>query len=377
MFKRIIALVICAVMMAGCASSTPAAPSSSQAEPEADQPVYTYKDHAPDMVMVTAPGGDITYKDYRLYIDTSESIARHNARQNAAVVGVLEHDLKKKGIEIDEQEFEAQAEANIQTMRNYYPDFDTELNQLAEIAGLTVDQTLMAIKFGFRSDFLIEKMGAAIEAEAAEEYAPLAIEPSETVDPELIKQQGIYDLASRKMEAYSKEMNSRLSFEKDGILVTLDGEDLPLTDEAAAFISYSAAASRLDTISFIHQGELMLRALEKKGIELDIEAINASHDEYIESIKASPEQMERLMQLCAPLGATADDYFEGLRRPIIIETATTRYYQMVDEEYAKLVEENTNDKGEQIKELPSPDQYYVEGMAALLEGSELVNISGK
>lgn len=49
----------------------------------------------------------------------------------------------------------------------------------------------------------------------------------------------------------------------------------------------------------------------------------------------------------------------------------------MDEEYAKLVEENTNDKGEQIKELPSPDQYYVEGMAALLEGSELVNISGK
>ena len=381
MFKRITALTVCALMIAGCAASTPAAPSSSESSAAAGQPQYTYKDPAPDMVLATAPSGDITYKDYRLYIDVSESIARHNARQNAAIVAVLEHDLEKMGVNIDEQAISAQADSNLEIMRSYFNDFDGELAQLADIAGLTVDQTLAAIKFGFRSDHLIEQMGAAIEAEAAEEYAPLAIQPSESgdpaVDPELIKQQGIYDLAARKMEQYSKTMDSRLSFDNENVLVTLDGEDIALYEAASAFIEYSAAAARFDTVSFIQQGELMLNALEQKGIELDVDSINAEHDAYISNIKSTPEQLQKLTELCSPFGATADDYFEGLRRPLLIETATNRYYEVIDEEYAKLLEDNTNNSGELAADIPTPDQYYVEGMNALMKSSELVNISGK
>ncbi len=380
MIKRITALILCAVMMAGCAASTSKTPASSGDQADG-QPVYTYKNPDPDMVMITTPDGDITYKDYRLYIDVSESIARYNARQNASIAAVLEHDLAEMGVEIDKQAFNERTELNLETMRKYYTDFDTELSELAEIAGITIDQALTAIKYGFRSEYLIEQMGAALEAQAAEEYvAPEAASSAEgaaVTDPELAKQQGIYELATKKMEDYSNSMDGRLSFDKDDVLVTLDGEDIAVSDEASAFIEYSAAAARYDTVSFIQQGELMLKALEKKGIEIDVDAINKSHEEYTANLKAAPEQLQRLADLCAPLGATADDYFEGLKRPLLIEAATNRYYEAVDEEYAKLVEENTNNSGEVNGDIPTPDRYYVDGMKALMEGSEMVNISGK
>ena len=381
MFKKLLAFVLCVAMLAGCGKAGNGLPASSS-EPEVqDEPVYTYKDPDPDMVLATSPYGDVTYKDYRLYIDISENIARYNARQNAAMAAVLEYDLKKMGIEIDEDAFNAQADSSVEVMKNYFEDFESELGQLSEIAGLTEEQTVDAIKFGFRSEFLVEKMGAAIEEKAAKEYNPPAAPMNDSGEPsadfELIKQQGIYDLAARMMEQYSKEMNNRLSFDKDDVLVTVDGEDIAYFDGASNFIAYSAAASRLDTVSFIQQGELMLRALEEKGIKIDVDAINAEHDEYIKSLKGEEEQLKRLIDLCAPLGAGADDYFEALRRPLILETAVNRYYQMVDEEYAKLVEQNTNDSGDPTGSIPSPDQYYVDGMKALMQGSELVNISGK
>jgi len=41
------------------------------------------------------------------------------------------------------------------------------------------------------------------------------------------------------------------------------------------------------------------------------------------------------------------------------------------------LEDNTNNSGELAADIPTPDQYYVEGMNALMKSSELVNISGK
>lgn len=75
---------------------SPDAPSGSAASPavsaaseeaggipaEPHVPVYTYENPDPDMVLVQSEDGDITYKDYRLYLDVNEELARYSARQS-------------------------------------------------------------------------------------------------------------------------------------------------------------------------------------------------------------------------------------------------------------------------------------------------------
>ena len=389
MMKRIAALLICAALIAGCnAASSQTEPASSSQPAQSsqqEQKQYTYQNPDPDMVMITSPGGDITYKDYRLYIDIGEKLSRYTARQQMAICHTLEKDFANMGITINEEEFKQVSEEQMLTITAYSPAIMQELKDIAEIAGMTEEEVIAAMRMGFRSDYLITQLGNYFQGIAAEEF----VEPAEgytlpenaaqlsaeevNAYKEYQKQQLIYEAAMQKMGEYSQNYDSRLTFDNEDALATLDGEVIPYTDEAKNYIDYAGIAARIDSIDFIHAGEFALRELNRLGKEIDEAAVAENTKMYIESMVANSETMESMAEFCKDFGATTDDYFKALERPMMVEEAGNRYYEMVADEYYEMLDNTPKDEFK----YNTPDEYFVECMAKLLEGSEVVNIMGK
>ena len=392
MLKKTIALLIGVLLIAGC-SSAPAAQSSSSSEaapasssevaaPEAEYvPEYKYKNPDPDMVMITAPDGDVTYKDYRLYLDVAEAMSRYSARQNIAVCYLLERDLKEMGVEINEEEYNKLADEQLMSTLLYSPSLAEDIKTIAEATGMTEKQANEAMKFSSRTQYLVSLLGDEFQRLAAEKYvAPTedknAVE-GETAEEaaarrEAEKLSAIYDMAMADLNEYSAKYDAQLDFSNDKVLASLNGTDIPLTEEYTRFVDYSGVAARVDAISFIQAGELSMRALEGREAKLDTDAIMADYEQQVAAMRASAPYMEQLKKFCEPFGATCDDYFDALKRPIILQSAGDLLYADLVQEFEKLAAEGkADDLGE------TADEYYVNTITELVAKSEIANISGK
>lgn len=400
MIKKIIALLLCALLMAGCFSapsaeqssvSSESAPASSEAAAHEEEyvPEYKYQNPDPDMVMITAPDGDITYRDYRLYLDVAESMSRYAARQNIAVCYLLERDLKEMGVEINEEEYQKLADEQLMSALLFSPSLSEDIKVIAEIAQITEEQANEAMKMGSRSEYLVSLLGDEFQRRAAEKYvAPTedanAVE-GETEEEaaarrEAEKLSAIYDMAMADLNEYSAKYDARLDFSNDKVLASFDGIDIPLTEEYNRFIDYSGIAARMDAISFIQAGELSVRALEKREAELDTDAIMADFARQVAQMRLSEPYMEQLNSFCEPFGATCDDYFKALERPIILQSAGDLLYADIIREYEALAAEqasSSNAEGAESELAASADEYYIKFITELVANSEIVNISGK
>ncbi|KAF5039139.1 hypothetical protein DSECCO2_547040 [anaerobic digester metagenome] len=172
------------------------------------------------------------------------------------------------------------------------------------------------------------------------------------------------------MQEYSADYETRLSFDDDSVLVTIDGQAVPYTDEINGFLDYAAIANRIDAAAFIQAGELALRELERRNTAFDRTNFEATLKDYINNIRADEESMKQLEKLCGLYGATTDDYFKVLERPLWLQEVGDLYYIAMTDEFNAL----TADSGEKPD---SADSYYVQELAKLLEGSEIVNVTGK
>lgn len=415
MLKRTLAFITAVLLISGCAassqeSSSQAASDASSIEEQQYTPVYTYQNPDPDMVMISSPEGDITYRDYRLYLDVGEQMSRYTARQNLAVCHVLERDLKEMGIEIDESRFQEMADQQLMSMLLYSPSISQDMKDIAEATGMTDDEVNSAMKLSSRAQYLISLLDEEYRRIAAEEY----VEPAEDKNAvegeteeeaaqrrEYEKQSAIYEAATQKLAEYSEDYNTRLSFDKDGVLATLDGEDIPLTDEAKLFIDYSAAASRLDAISFIQAGELSLREINRRGADFDTDAVMTAFQQEVSAMRQNEDYLKQLASFCEPFGATTDDYFKALERPILLQNAGDRLYEIVMNEYEELTAEqqDSSESSEPAsseassqassesssEEQPSADnsiaasadEHYVNLMTELVAKSKIENLMGK
>ena len=393
MLKKTIALLLSVLIIAGCSSAPAAVESSSSSEaapassseitaPEAEYtPEYKYKNPDPDMVMITAPDGDVTYKDYRLYLDVAEAMSRYSARQNIAVCYLLERDLKEMGVEINEEEYNKLADEQLMSTLLYSPSLAEDIKTIAEATGMTEKQANEAMKFSSRTQYLVTLLGDEFQRLAAEKYvAPTedtnAVE-GETEEEaaarrEAEKLSAIYDMAMADLNEYSAKYDARLDFSNDKVLATFDGTDIPLTEEYTRFVDYIGMAARVDAISFIQAGELSIRALEGRQAKLDTDAIMADFAQQVAAMRSSAPYMEQLQTFCEPFGATCDDYFEALKRPIILQSAGDLLYADLVQEFEKLAAEGkADDLG------ATADEYYVNTITELVAKSEVVNISGK
>ncbi len=386
MKKRLIALVLCLSLAAGCGAA------SSQGDTGSSQtdyvPSYTYVNPDPGMVMITSPGGDITYENYRLYLDVNEQMNRMVARQDMGVCAALEKDFSGMGVEINEEDFQAMASQQLLNAMMYAPSFAESLQQISDATGMTQEQVTDAMMLSFRPQYLIQLLGAHYQKLASEELDKedassksestpsseaasgegTSSEPSEA--EQAAREQAVYDRAMGMMQEYSAEYETRLSFDDDSALVTLDGEPVPYTDAVNRYLDYAGIANRIDAAAFIQTGELALRELERRNTEFDRTNFEATLTEYVGGIRADEKTMQQLEKVCGGYGATVDDYFKVLERPLWLQEVGDRYYIAMTEEYNAL----TADSGEKPD---SADSYYVQELAKLLEGSEIVNVTGK
>lgn len=393
MIKRFTALLLTALLAAGCAAS-PAETVSSDAESSSSEaassaleeeeyiPEYKYHDPDPDMVMITSPDGDITYRDYRLYLDVGEAMSRYNARQTLSICYLLERDLKDMGVEISEEDYKQYADEQLAATLLYSPSISEDIKTIAEAAEMTEQQANDAMKLSYRAQYLVNLLGDEFQRRAEAEYvAPETDENAvegETAEEaaerrEQEKTTAIYEKAMADMNEYSVSYDTRLDFSKEGILATLDGEDIPLTEEYERFIDYSAMAARVDAISFIQAGELSIRALEGREAELDTESILADLANQVRIMRASDEYLAQLSGFCEPFGATCDDYFKALERPILLQSAGDLLYADLMKEYETLSADNTAE-GEIAA---TADEHYVNFITEKVNASKVVNISGK
>lgn len=378
MKTRLIALMLCLSLMAGCGAA------SSQGDASTSQtdyvPSYTYVNPDPDMVMITAPGGDITYENYRLYLDVGEQMNRMTARQDMAVCAALEKDFPGMGIEINDEDFKAMASQQLLSAMMYTPSFAESLQQISDETGMTQEQVTEAMMLSFRPQYLIQLLGEHYQQLAAEELdkqeassEAASSDASSEPDSEAAqaaRNQAAYDNAIKMMQEYSADYETRLSFDDDSALVTIDGEAVPYTDAIKYYLDYASIANRIDAVAFIQTGELALRELERRNTEFDRTNFEATLKEYVDGLRADERAMQQLEKVCNSLGATADDYFKVLERPLWLQEIGDRYYIAMTDEYNAL----TVDSGEKPD---SADSYYVQELGKLLEGSEIVNITGK
>lgn len=384
MKKRLIALTLCLSLAAGCGAA------SSQGDTGSSQtdyiPSYTYVNPDPDMVMVTSPGGDITYENYRLYLDVNEQMNRMAARQGMGVCTALEKDFPGMGIEINEEDFQAMASQQLLSAMMYTPSFAESMQQIGDAAGMTQEEVSNAMMLSFRSQYLIQLLGDHYQKLASEELdkedassKPASSSSSEAVSgdgasseasDQAAREQAIYDRAMAMMQEYSADYETRLSFDDDSVLVTLDGEPVPYTDAINRYLDYAGIANRIDAAAFIQTGELALQELERRNTAFDRTNFEATLTEYVSGIRADEKTMQQLEKVCSGFGATVDDYFKVLERPLWLQEVGDLYYIAMTEEYNAL----TADSGEKPD---SADSYYVQELTKLLEGSEIVNVTGK
>ncbi len=386
-WKKSLALFTALALLAGCSGSpaSSGAPSSSQeaggvaAEPYV--PVYTYENPDPDMVLVSAPSGDVTYRDYRLYLDVTEELARYSARQQLALSAAVRQDLSETfGIEVDEEAFRQAAAQEIAMAYFYSPSVFENLGMIGEVTGLTDDEMNDAIIESYRAQYLINQLGTHFQQEAEKEFP--AAELPDTIDSgaedgkaeteaEQERQQKIYEAAAQQMQEYSLEYEERLEFDPAGgeTLGTFDGEPIALTEEGSRFVDYMAAASRIEAACFIQEGELLLRALEARDSGIDSAPFSESLELYRQQILGDELLYDELSRICGLFGATVDDYLLALERPLWLQYTGDLYYQALYEEYTALTE------GEEEPE-QSFEEYVSAAFDKAFEGSELVNLAG-
>ncbi|MEA5137277.1 MAG: hypothetical protein VB035_14185 [Candidatus Fimivivens sp.] len=397
MKTKLVALMLCVSLIAGCgaASSKGDSGSSSQAE---YVPSYTYVNPDPNMVMVTSPGGDITYENYRLYLDVNEQVGRFYSRQEMASCTALEADLKSMGIEINEDDFKNVAAQQVYSMMMYSPSFAEDLQQISDATGMTQEEVTNAMMLSSRASYLVEllgnhyqklaaeqleKEGSAPESSVASESTPkseASSSSSETSEAqssedagaqaEADRQQAIYEKGTQMMQDYFADYDARLSFEDDSVLATIDGKAVPYTEEINHYIDYIAVSGRIDAAAFVQAGEMALRELERRNTEFDRTNFEETLKKYIDQIRADDTIMKQLEKICSSYGATVDDYFKVLERPLWLQEVGDRYYIAMADEYNAL----TVDSAEKPD---SADSYYAQEFAKLLEGSEIVNFTGK
>jgi hypothetical protein len=380
MNRKLLCLLAAAALMAGCAVD--AKSSLQEAMPP---PAYTYVNPDPDMVLIAAPGGDVTYADYRLYMDVNEEIGRYTARQGIGIAEILQRDLAGMGVAVDEGAFAQMASENVMMMSLYTPSMAEDLDKVAQASGLSQNALEAALLLDHRLEYLSGLLTNHFYALAAEKYPPAESgqdpqpdaesesPPADAPDPddeaEQARQQAIGTEVAAMIEQYSQQLNERHSLEDEGVLIAVDGQDIPYSQRHLDYIEYVAASSRVDAAAFVQAGELVLRELTQREVEIARQEFEMTLRQYVEAIREDELFMEHLTRICAKFGATPYDYFKALRHPLWLQYTADVYYNLMAQEYEALPEE-AQGRPESIQ------AYYSQQFNALLEGSETVNIAG-
>ncbi len=377
-----LALITAISLLAGCAGGGASSSASDEAGGTAAEPyvpVYTYQNPDPDMVLISAPGGDITYENYRLYLDVTEGVARYSARQNLGLTAAVRYDLEENfGVEVDEEAFQQMASQEMLMAYYYSPTIFQNLPMVGEVSGLTEEQMSGALTETYRPQYLVNLLGNHFQQELEKDFPAAELPESASsgaedgeaeVTAEQERQQKIFEAASQKMSEYSKEYDARLSLESDSetLLGTFDEIELPLTDSGREYIEYAAASSRVEAASFLQEGELALRALEARGEAIDSGDFAQTLESYRQAILEQELLVKELTRICDEHGATLDDYLKSLERPLWLQHTADLYYYTLNEEY------NALDSGDRPDTF---EEYFSTAINKALEGSELINVGG-
>lgn len=383
MKKRFLWLLLAAALLAGCNGGASGPEASSAVEGDGAAPARTYVDPAPDMVLATMPDGvDLTYEGYRLYVDVTEGLDYDFARQDLALSAALEKDLAAMGETVDELDYVTAASRQV---AQYYN--EDAVDKLREVTGMDTGRLVDAMKMTYRPQYLLDILYARFAEEAAaalpEPETPAESEPagssSEGTDPEASaaqaeyeRQMAVAEAADARLDAYYNAFFERCDFSNDDVLVRLDGEDLPFEQSHRDFIRYISMADRLNLLTSIQSGEIMLREMTRMGVDLTAgeEAFESQYTGYVDSIKNAPEYLAALDLQLEKLGATRDDYYACLRRPMWLQHIGYEFAQAIVAEYAALPAD-APDRPE------TEEAYYLQRVEKLAEGSELVNLPGK
>lgn len=364
---KLTAIVLSLLMITGCGA---ASSSEAPAEP-AYEPSYTYVNPDPGMVLVKHPDGDITYENYRLYMDVTEEMARITARQTMASSVLLENDLKEFGVTIDEQEAHDIAAEQIMMSMYYTPSMVEDMQKVSEILGITAEQASEAMVTGMRSQYLVGLLSEYYTARAAENHPEASGEPATDSGEPSDAQQAIAEEADALIMEYIEKFNDRLTFDDDSVLAVADGKALEYTDEIRRYVDYTAMSARYDAASFIMSGEVVLKLLESSGAEIDRDSFTETFNQNVDQMRSDEETNNRINEICERFGATSDDYYKAFERPLWLQQAGSIYYTNMDAEYAELF---AADSGS----VPASfDEYFSTIFSAELEKAELVNVAGK
>lgn len=110
-------------------------------------------------------------------------------------------------------------------------------------------------------------------------------------------------------------------------------------------------------------------------------------------MRQNEDYLKQLTLFCEPFGATTDDYFKALERPILLQNAGDRLYEIVMNEYEELAakQQDSPESSEPASSEPSSeeqpsadnniaasaDEHYVNLMTELVAKSKIENLMGK
>ena len=390
-YKTLSLLLAGLILLSGCAgnsvsssesdSTSSALESQSESTP-AYQPVYTYLNSDPEMVMATFKNADetieITYDLYRLILDTEELFNRNTAIRELTAIETLKSDLAALEIEIDEEAFSEMVTAQITAMMEMgYSDM---LAQIIKYSDLTAEDIAAITKDILRLQYLGELMYRHYEDEASKTYPKPEIpegmsEEDEGYAEAFVALQEwefiVVGEAEAMLNEYQLSLIDRVAdSDNDEFLAIIDGEAVAWDQEKQSYVNFYQISSRISNILAIHEGEVMLTELEKAGVEYDEALFEAEYSKYMAACQQAPEYMAEIDKCLKKLGATQDDYFQAFRSVYLFSFVEYDFSQMLMEQFNAMSAEDSN--------MPeSIEHYFEEWYQEMLENREILNVSGK
>ncbi len=274
-------------------------------------------------IMANVDGTDVPFGAYQTYIDLTDEMARLIAHDNLGYSEMIMKDLNEWESGID---------------------FSSFNETLEQIGGATLDELMVSEALKPTIDLVVETSGMTVEeyrAAALLDYMPQVL--TDYVNEYFFYESGEdAEAYMTAVEEYSANFEERTDVTNPELLATIDGVEIPMTEEYKNYLDYTGLMARANAIHTISLNKVAYDRLVENGLVIDEAGLQLHKDEVYAVFEADQIYTMLLPRALANLGITEEEYNASLDAYLELSYAST----FMDAELTKEYEALEGDKPE-------------------------------